>query len=372
MKNYIDTKFVNKVLQNTDDLDFVEKTSLISIYIFIIIFGLLHAIFTTVFIYLGIPEMIFLNITSILICIFGVYIIACSKKLALGLFIGIANFCYYVVFSTYFLGYNKNATILLPILILLIHIIFPKQKKYLVANTAVVLVSYAINIYINYNVESKYSDMYQTIELSNNIFALCLVALVIFLKSCADKTVKSYTNKQIDILVEEVETLSEEASVDFLTGLWNRRYIEKKFEEEDFKDSYIVLADIDFFKSINDTYGHICGDYILKEVAHEFKSSFRNIDDVCRWGGEEFLIYITNASRLNVVDKLERIRRKIEKAEFECDENKFNITITFGFAKIDKSLDIEKNINRADTALYYGKKHGRNCVLSYLDVKDET
>ncbi len=359
------------MLNNSEKLDTLEKTSIIAIYILITLYGFLHFVFAFIFAYQRVPEMVVVNILSVVLCVINLFIVKDIKKLTMGLFLVVLNFCFYIVASTYILGYDKNTTILLPVLILLIHIIFPKKKKYLLGNTILVLIAYSLNLYIDFNVESKYSDRLEYIDLVNNFYAVFLAALIIYLKSTTDKVVEKYTNIQIDGLVEEVGALAEEASVDFLTSLWNRRYIEKKFETEDFTNAYIILADIDFFKKVNDTYGHSCGDYVLKEVSHLFKSTFRNIDDVCRWGGEEFLIYLKNADRMNVVAKLERIREKIEHTTYEYEGVKFNITITFGFCKIDKTLDIEQNINRADTALYYGKHNGRNCVLSYLDVKDK-
>ncbi len=371
MDNRIYTKFFDKMLYSTEKVEAVERTTLVSIYALVAVYGFLHIFFMFVYLYFKIYEMAFLSLTSLLIVVINLYILVDIKKLTFGLTLAIGNFCYYVVAGTFFLGYEKNLTMLLPVFIFLIHTIFPKKAKYLVLNTIIVLIAYVLNFYLKLNHEAEFSNYLTNVEFVTQFLTLMLVVLIIHLKTSADKIVEQYTLNQIDGLVEEVGVLAEEASIDYLTGLCNRRYLEKKLETEDFIDSYIILCDIDYFKHINDQYGHLCGDYILKEVSGLFKASFRNIDDVCRWGGEEFLIFIKNASRLNVINKLERLRKSIEETVYVYEGVEFHITITFGVSKVDASLDIEKNIDRADSALYYGKNNGRNCVLSYLDVKDK-
>ncbi len=355
---------MDRVLGNATELNTAEQTSLIALYVLSTINAVISCVFSIIFLINKTPEMRMVVNISVVICLINLYILTDFKKLPLNLFLLIGNICIYVVVSTYFLGYNKNATILLPILILLIHMIFPRENKYLLTNTIVVLVTYGINFYIKYNVVSKYNDTNDYLELTNNFFALALVVLIIFLKNTSDKIVQSYTSRKIDDLVEE-------ANIDFLTGLWNRRYLENKFETEDFTDAYIILVDIDYFKHINDHHGHNCGDYVLTEVAHLLKTSFRSVDYVCRWGGEEFLIYVKLANRLNVINKLEEIRQTIEETIFEYEDVAFKVTSSFGFCKIDKNLTIDENIHRADSALYYGKNNGRNCVNGFLEIKDK-
>ncbi len=357
-------KAIDKIMRNPSELTTLDKTNLIALYTLTILHAFFNAFFFVTFTIQKTPELANLNAVTFIICLINLFLLTDLRKLALGLFLEVVNICLYVVVATYYLGYNKNAIILLPILVLLIYIIFPLKKKYFLVNTIVILLTYALVFYIRYNIVSKYIDSRYYVELINNFVALFLVAIIVYLKTSTDKLLHSYKDQTISGLVEE-------ASIDFLTGLWNRRHLEKKFETEDFTDAYIILADIDFFKRVNDQYGHICGDYVLKELANILKSSFRNVDYVCRWGGEEFLIYIKHANRMNVIDKLEEIRITIQETTFEYENIKFNITTSFGFCKIDEKLTIDENINRADTALYYGKNNGRNCVHGYLEIKDK-
>ncbi len=371
MENKIYENIFNRILNNTEELDDVEKTTIISIYTMIVLYCMIHVFFLFFFSYNKIPEMVFVNSTSILICIINLVALRDIRRLAFGLILWISNSCYFILATTYILGYNKNSVVFLPILLLLIHFIFPKKKKYLLVNTILVFVTYFLHVVIKLNVEAKYFELFNFISVINNFCALVLSTLIIYLKSTTDEIVKKFTLKQLDSLAEEVDSLQVEASEDFLTGLWNRRYIEKQLESEDFTDAYVVLADLDFFKRVNDKYGHLCGDYVLKEVADLFKATFRNSDLVCRWGGEEFLIYLKCADQSNVFEKLERTRKTIEDRVFEYNEEKFQVTITFGFSKIDKDISIDKNVENADAALYYGKNNGRNCICCFEDLKEE-
>ncbi len=369
MENKLHKMVFKKLLNNTENLDSVEKTTIISIYAMVMIYGTIHIIFLMFFLTQNIPEMVFVNVTSIVICLLNLFVLSDLKRLTLGLLLWVTNSCYFILAMTYILGYNKHSVIFLPVLLLLIHIVFPKKKKYLFVNTHLVLITYLVNLHLKYNVESKYFDCFAFIDDLNSWCALVLASLIIYFKASTDELVKRHTSEQLDGLTEEVDVLTKEASVDFLTGLWNRRYVEKQLEEEDLTGAYIILTDIDYFKTVNDKYGHLCGDYLLKEVSLVLKSAFRNDDLVCRWGGEEFLIFLKNAKNLDVKLKLERIRQQIEEAEYEYNEHKFKITATFGFIRIDTNISLDENIKKADEALYYGKNNGRNCILSFDDIK---
>ncbi len=356
-------KISDIILKNSESLDNVEKASVVSIFCLIGVFGFLNFLFFLIFLAQRVPEMVFLNFTIVIISGINLYILTNVKNLNIGLYLSVINICYYVVGSTYLLGYNKNATAILPIIMMLIHMIFPKKIISLIGNTVLVLIAFCLNIYIDYNVDSIYNDTLNYISIVNNIFAIVASALVIYVKYLSDKIVQEYTAQQI-------EELEEEAYVDFLTGLWNRRYIEKKLESEECKNSYIVIADIDYFKNINDEYGHLCGDYILKEVSELFKLGFRSFDDVCRWGGEEFLVYMKHVNSLNVMDRINDLRQTIEKSNFEYEGTKINVTVTFGVCKINIGEEVSESINKADEALYFGKNNGRNVVINYVDIEN--
>ena len=171
------------------------------------------------------------------------------------------------------------------------------------------------------------------------------------------------------ILEDKNILLGEEANVDPLTGLYNRRFMEASLEsayrdaEEGTAHMSLIMGDIDFFKKVNDTYGHECGDEALKLVAEILRGCVREGDTVCRWGGEEFLLLVVGHRGI-ATGIAERIRARIENSVLEYGGKKIKFTITLGVSSFEKDLSLEELISRADANLYYGKNHGRNQVVS--------
>ncbi len=160
----------------------------------------------------------------------------------------------------------------------------------------------------------------------------------------------------------------EEISVtDQLTQLYNRFKLEKVFDAEiprvkRYKRPLsLILLDIDYFKSVNDNFGHNVGDEILKDVANILKNSVRKIDVIVRWGGEEFIIIALETSLSDSLKLAEKIRKKIENFEFKVIGKK---TATFGVSTFMQNDTRESLIKRADEALYEAKNSGRNKVLT--------
>ncbi len=164
--------------------------------------------------------------------------------------------------------------------------------------------------------------------------------------------------------------LSELANVEPLTGLLNRRSIKKLLEEaykgkqEEGKEFAIAICDIDDFKIFNDTYGHSCGDLVLRNVSDIIKNSVRDTDYVCRWGGEEILILFSNADMSRVEIIARRIHNSISKAVIEYEGQKVSVNVTVGLAYSKDSEDIHDIIMKADMYLYEGKNNGKNCVVA--------
>ena len=173
----------------------------------------------------------------------------------------------------------------------------------------------------------------------------------------------------LDDLEDKNATLDVEASIDPLTKLCNRRTMEislsNALEDARAKGELfsVVMSDIDFFKKINDTYGHDCGDVALVAVAEILKACVRDGDTVCRWGGEEFLLLV-KGNRNVATTVAERIRSRIENniVEYEGDQIKF--TMTLGISTYAPGYSLENLLTQADENLYYGKEHGRNRVVS--------
>ena len=185
-----------------------------------------------------------------------------------------------------------------------------------------------------------------------------------------DKDFFTYLGDQIGLVLNNAflyKKIREFADTDPLTGLLNRRKMLEFFEHEmkrvkrSGRVFSVAMADIDYFKKINDKYGHNCGDEVLKQAASVFRKICRETDHICRWGGEEFLILFIDADLSSAASVSERIRKAFENRKLSCIESEI-ITISIGVAEYKAALSAEKIIKRADNALYSAKINGRNRV----------
>lgn len=164
------------------------------------------------------------------------------------------------------------------------------------------------------------------------------------------------------------EQLQKLASTDPLTGLFNRRVFLDRLEQERAKvarlphySSVLLMLDLDFFKRINDTYGHAAGDAVLKGFAEIVRSTSRAIDIPARLGGEEFAILLTGADKRNALSMAERLREQVAALLIEHEAGPVKVTVSIGAATIlADDLSGETVMHRADSALYEAKDRGRN------------
>ena len=170
-------------------------------------------------------------------------------------------------------------------------------------------------------------------------------------------------------LLEANEKLEIIATIDPLTNLLNRREMMKRMESEKksfqrYKQPFaLIIVDIDFFKKVNDTYGHSFGDFVLTSLAKLLKSNVRIKDHVCRWGGEEFLILLHKTDSQEALVLVEKLRKIVEESNFVDDTFQTRITATFGISIYSEIQDINCAISKVDKALYEGKDKGRNCLV---------
>lgn len=153
---------------------------------------------------------------------------------------------------------------------------------------------------------------------------------------------------------------------DVLTGLFNRRSAEKRIDAiEDSGVRYCVaIGDIDHFKKFNDTFGHECGDVVLREVAHLLNANMNGRDGfVARWGGEEFLLVYENADIEKAREALLEIRQALHDKDVEYNGQIHKVTMTFGAAEKEQGVAINHLIRKADDKLYEGKQGGRDRVI---------
>lgn len=125
------------------------------------------------------------------------------------------------------------------------------------------------------------------------------------------------------------------------------------------------MMDLDYFKKINDEYGHDCGDLVLKDTAMIMRQVVRRQDCVSRWGGEEFLVFLPKTTLAQAIDIAELLRRGIEEHAFVCKKTPLKATMTLGIAMYKNGLSLDEVIKNADIAVYQGKKNGRNQVSCF-------
>jgi diguanylate cyclase (GGDEF)-like protein len=140
----------------------------------------------------------------------------------------------------------------------------------------------------------------------------------------------------------------------------------KRKEWFGFRNLSVLFFDVDYFKKINDTYGHATGDFVLQKIARTIAESMRQGDTVARWGGEEIVASLLGANETNAKEKAEEIRKKIEELKFENDDMKF--TVSIGVASSFGRLSCDDLVNRADEAVYKAKETGRNKVVAYSEL----
>jgi diguanylate cyclase (GGDEF)-like protein/PAS domain S-box-containing protein len=163
----------------------------------------------------------------------------------------------------------------------------------------------------------------------------------------------------------DIASIVHDSITDVLTGLFNRRFLNNKLEEESKRSGRyqsplsLILLDIDFFKKYNDSFGHTEGDKILSKVGDTIKRCIRQTDFGCRYGGEEFAVILPETNVEDAILIAERIRKGVE-----SDTAKLNmgVTISAGVGSYTKKQSINEFISKTDVALYKAKKSGRNCI----------
>ena len=269
-------------------------------------------------------------------------------------------------YGMYFVNEIRGVLLLIYIVIILFGI-FHLNTRSFIYMSIFTLLTYAIDIILLH--------LYRPQGVNFNIEYLqwIVLAIVLGLFSTIGGYI-SHLRHNLGVIKSQqeksIEIIQEMAIRDELTGLYNRRHVMELLEHEKNRASRggsifcIAMLDIDHFKNVNDNHGHQAGDAVLREVATIMKNTLRNAEFCGRYGGEEFLIVLTQTDIQGALICVERVRTNIENARFPDISADFKVTVSIGLSEYLIREDVEKIIFRADEALYRAKKHGRNRVES--------
>lgn len=211
------------------------------------------------------------------------------------------------------------------------------------------------------------------ISLYTLIGALLLISIVyaVYRSVREDQRRQDALEREKLELMHAREQMRHYAEHDGLTGLWNHRIIVERLRGEIDRSRRegtplsVILADIDHFKRINDTFGHLTGDLVLKEISAIITHSVRTYDWVGRYGGEEFLVVLPGSEIENALHRAEQLRLAVQSAQVRNGESTLQVTASFGVASdFPSDYDAEAIIQTVDAALYQAKESGRNCVIA--------
>lgn len=337
----------------------------------------MHVSFMVMFLNAGALPLVILNFFSIAIYITGViaaFVVRSFDKHILSMtLIVYAEVTAHAIVATLLVGFEPCFLLYaISILPMCAFTLFPVSKKTFMRSMLVmsfistVLIIATLIVNDRIGILSGYilrTEQVNVMRLINIIFNLVLVFGFSFL----------FVNQMNNLLKELSDTndnLNYIASHDALTGLYNRHSLWKHLSDiHGSVDNYCVcMGDIDNFKKTNDTYGHDCGDQVLKKIAGVITGNISEADFACRWGGEEILI-IMKGSRAECHERVVKMRRAICGLDIMYEGQPVPTTMTFGFADSSENPDpddahMEELISLADKRLYRGKKSGKNVVIS--------
>lgn len=346
------------------------------VYIFSDILCLIaHILYIWFFTMCGVKEMVIFNIFSVTLYIVLAFLLYFMENSTLLICIALLEIITHACVATVFLGWGWGFALFI---ICIAPVPFFLDFKYdfipYITTPIFVLIFILLKIYVTnannviYNIDDSAIKLY--LYIFNSFFSFLLIIGI----SAIYRISKQITQYR---LKEKNETLSKLATIDHLTQLFNRRAMIdflKIVQDNSMitKQPYvIVMGDIDDFKRVNDTFGHSCGDMVLKDISKIMADTVPSEGYVCRWGGEELLFVIPNADFQVGTDIANEIREKVSKMSFKSlDEENFNVTITLGVCECNHNMLYEEGLKIADMYLYCGKKHGKNVVVNKNNARE--
>ena len=270
-----------------------------------------------------------------------------------------------VVMYGIFFVYEARSILFAVYVLILLFGIFRLNTKQFLGVSAFILATYAVDIFLLHVFRP------QDIDINAEIFQWFALTVVLISVSFIGGNISALRHELSTSrkkLRKSLEIIQEMAIHDDLTGFYNRRHLMELIESEKNRSIRtgavfsLAMLDIDHFKKINDTFGHQVGDRVLITFSAIIRSILRKTDFCGRYGGEEFLVVLTDTDLKAAKVFAERIRSTVEESSFAEIGEKSKVTVSIGLAESRKSENIEKTISRADEAMYAAKRKGRNRV----------
>lgn len=268
----------------------------------------------------------------------------------------------FVCFDVSYIGWNSGIQhfIFMLILLNLIFIYMSRRMQFWIS-MAFCVIRLILYYYCKFNPAtvnmSTNVDQIMQIVTTMYVFLLLYICGVML---CQDSQKMERKLTEYNIELQQI------ANTDTLTKLWNRyhlmRYIADKIKNP-FGAMAVAIGDIDFFKKINDTYGHECGDEVLRTLAEVFQKNMQGNGVVARWGGEEFIFVYEKANGKEAAIKLEKLREAVKNTVISYNNLEIKVTMTFGLVEFNENLNLDENICVADERLYLGKQQGRDRIV---------
>lgn len=349
-----------------------SKEARLSLILLSFFIAIVHLFYFGYFLIRNFHAMAIYNFFAVLVYVLcHVFIKKC--KFPVAIYLTLTEILIQTILVSYFLG-NESGFYLFN-LIALIPVLFHNNENNLLVPQKLGKLFFAIlldivSFYLAYFIYLNCTPVYHMKESEIQFFYLINSGIAfIALLTMGYLGMKSAFNIAKSTLIDN-ERLNSIANTDPLTQLLNRRSMNerllsfyRKFEKEGVPFSVLML-DVDFFKKINDNYGHSVGDQVLVNLSNVIKSQLRYGDYAGRWGGEEFLVVLSSAGKGEAVSVAERIRVAImETSTVLQDGREVNCQVTIGVATITSGMTVDEVISEADKKLYLGKQSGRNRVM---------
>lgn len=328
---------------------------------------LVHAVLLMITWYAGVFPLALFNILSVIIYLVCIFL--CMHGHIMPVYMSIIlEVSIYSTIAVYYIGWKSGSYNFLfsivPIIIYFGSYLFKGIRRWTIVLALALIFSLYALLYIRYSNVNPVYEMSVTVRNIMMIFSsFVLFFSVVFYSSIY------IISSEIEMMGLELtnKQLSADASEDALTGLLNRRgfipLVESLMKSDQPKHFCVAFCDIDNFKLINDTYGHDCGDEVLKHVTSLIKNEMNDCD-ICRWGGEEVVILMRDYDVASAKQKVEDLRKLIESTPVVFFDKRISVTITIGLTKyMENFRKAEDLIKIADERMYYGKQHGKNVLV---------